>query len=94
MSKYPLLTEILHELHLNSYGSGVELPEEEWRWPENSDHLEELAARMSVDERLLIVNGEGFQITELINKYDLQKLEEFIGRVVEGDLTTSFWKLG
>lgn len=93
MSKYPLLTEMLHELHIDSYGSGVELPEDQWIWPKNAARLEKLAAKMTADERVLFVNGEGSEVAELIAKYKLEALDKFLGDVVEGDLTTNFWNL-
>lgn len=94
MTKYPLLTEMLHQFHIESYGSGKEKPESEWVWPSNAERLERLVSKMDADERLDYVSCDGDVINKLNQKYGLEELDDFLSKVVDGCYTKNFWILG
>jgi hypothetical protein len=85
---YPHLTTILKELF--SDNDMPDKPKKDWVWPKNAAALEEEAKRLTKTEKAIVAAGEHTEVRALVKAKKLQKLDKFLERVFDGDLTKNF----
>jgi hypothetical protein len=88
--KYPLLTEMIHGLSA-AENLADELPEDQWIWPSNVAQLEEMAGRLTEEERGTVLEVETEESKILVEEKDIAPLTEFFDMVFDGEYTQNFY---